>query len=160
MADGHTVDGTTIELKASTSDSIPVVLSGTSRGIIVSSRLFPFAWSARVEPRLNAVAGQVSADNELFYAYGSWVGTGVFALDFGFLQILADLGSDRRHLLIYDTSGAFKRRRVIDVPFGVLDTVPERQELLALRRTDRVEILTYRWSWQSDRAMDQPEPKE
>ncbi|WP_420462889.1 hypothetical protein [Candidatus Palauibacter sp.] len=160
MADRHTVDATTIELKTSSSDSIPVVLSGTSRGIVVSSRFFPFAWSASIEPGLNAVAGQIPADNELFYAYDSWVGTGVFALDSGFLQILADLGSDRRHLLIYDTSGAFKRRRVIDVPFGVLDTVPDRQELLALRRTDRLEILTYRWSWQSDRAMDQPEPKE
>ena len=74
---------------------------------------------------------------------------GVFALDFGFVQILADLRSDRRHLLVYDAAGAFKRRRAIDVPFGILDTVPDRQELLAVRRTDRLEILTYQWSWQS-----------
>ncbi|WP_419940997.1 hypothetical protein [Candidatus Palauibacter sp.] len=148
-ADGHSVKRTTMELNASWSDSIAVVLSGTASEIVATSRFFPFPWTATGGAGGRVVSGRVPGGNELFYAYGTWMGTGVFELDSGFVQILADLGSDRRHLLIYDSLGAFKRRRVIDVPFGILDTVPDRQELLALRRTDRVEIVTYRWSWKS-----------
>ncbi|WP_420462894.1 hypothetical protein [Candidatus Palauibacter sp.] len=48
----------------------------------------------------------------------------------------------------------------IDVPFGILDTAPDREELLAVRRTDHLEILTYRWSWQASRATNEPERRE
>ncbi|WP_419936739.1 hypothetical protein [Candidatus Palauibacter sp.] len=162
--DGHAVSPATIELKARWSDSMAVVLSGTSRGIIVTSRFFPFSWSATRTKTREAgrmiVAGQLPASNELHYANDPWVGTGVFALDSGFVQVLADLRSDRRHLVIYASSGAFKRRRVLDVPFGILDTEPHRHELLALRRTDRLEILTYQWSWQSTGPQSGPERRE
>lgn len=160
--DGHTSRPATIDLGPSASDSMAVVVSGSSLGIVVSSRSFPFAWTALGENQPlgwsdpgRAVSGRVPAANDRFYASDIWVGMGVFALDAGFVQILADLGSDRRHLLVYDAGGAFKRRRAINVPFGILDTVPDRRELLALRRTDRVELLTYRWSWSSTGPTDQ-----
>ena len=138
----------TVELDTAWSDSLALVLSPATRGVIVSSRSFPFSWATVGEDGRGRVTGRVPIGNEPFYM-GAWIGAGVFALDSGFVQILADLGSDRRHLLIYDAAGAFKRRRVIDVPFGILDTAPDRGELLALRRTDRLEILTYQWSWES-----------
>ena len=115
-----------MDLTASWSDSFAVVLSGTSRVVVLSSRLFPFSWIATDETSRSTVGGAVPTSNELFYSYDAWVGTGVFALD---------------------------------VPFGILHTLPDRRELLALRRTDRLEILTYRWSWQSDRAKDEPNPR-
>ena len=121
-------------------------------GVTVSSRLFPFAWSTVAEDGGPGASGRIPAGNEPYYENDPWVGTGVFALDSGFVQVLADLASDRRHLVIYDSSGAFRRRRAIDVPFGILDTVPDRRQLLALRRTDRVKILTYEWTWQPRRA--------
>ncbi|WP_428104006.1 hypothetical protein [Candidatus Palauibacter sp.] len=155
MTDGHTVRPTTLDLPASWSDSVALVLSGTSRVIILSSRLLPFSWIATDDAGRVTVVGAIPTSNELFYTYDTWVGTGVFALDSGFVQVLADLESDRRHLIIYDSLGAFRRRTILDVPFGILHTLPHRQELLALRRTDRLEILTYRWSWQSDRAKDE-----
>ena len=158
-ADGLSVKPATIEieLSASWSDSIAVVLSGTPSGIVATSRFFPFAWSAISESSAPAASGRVPDGNDLFYTNDPWVGLGVFALDSGFVQILADLASDRRHLLVYDPSGSFKRRTEIDVPFGILDTLLDGQELLALRRTDRLEILIYRWSWQSTRASNEPE---
>ena len=141
-----------IELQSRWSDSAAVSLSGTPGGVTVSSRLFPFAWSTVAEDGGPGASGRIPAGNETYYASDPWVGTGVFALDSGFVQVLADLASDRRHLVFYDSSGAFRRRRVIDVPFGILDTAPDRRQLLALRRTDRVEILTYEWTWQPHRA--------
>jgi len=157
--DGRTARQTAMDLTASWSDSFAVVLSGTSRVVVLSSRLFPFSWIATDETSRSTVGGAVPTSNELFYSYDAWVGTGVFALDAGFVQVLADLESDRRHLITYDSVGAFRRRTVLDVPFGILHTLPDRRELLALRRTDRLEILTYRWSWQSDRAKDEPNPR-
>ncbi|WP_428273763.1 hypothetical protein [Candidatus Palauibacter sp.] len=134
------------------SDSAVISVSSGPRGIIVSSRQFPFAWSTAADGDNPTAAGRVPAGNESYYGNDPWIGTGVFALDSGFVQVLADLASDRRDLVFYDSSGAFKRRRVIDVPFGILDTAPNRRQLLALRRTDRVEILTYEWTWQPHRA--------
>lgn len=146
------------DLPVAWSDSATISVSSGPRGIIVSSRHFPFAWSAGGGSD-RAVAGRIPAGNETYYASDPWVGTGVFALDSGFVQVLADLASDRRHLVIYDSSGAFQRRRVIDVPFGILDTAPNRRQLLALRRTDRVEILTYEWTWEPHRARSEPQPR-
>ncbi|WP_425153585.1 hypothetical protein [Candidatus Palauibacter sp.] len=80
-----------------------------------------FAWSAATGDGGPAASGRIPAGNEAYYSSDPWVGTGVFALDSGFVQVLADLASDRR-------------------------------QLLALRRTDRVEILTYEWIWQPHRA--------
>lgn len=141
-----------VDLPIAWSDSAAISVSTGPRGIIVSSRHFPFVWSTAADGGARPVTGRVPAGNEPYYASDPWVGTGVFALDSGFVQVLADLASDRRHLVIYDSSGAFKRRRVIDVPFGILDAAPDRRQLLALRRTDRVEILTYEWTWQPRRA--------
>jgi hypothetical protein len=134
------------------SDSAVISVSSGPRGIIVSSRRFPFAWATAAGGGDRPAAGRVPAGNEPYYGSDPWIGTGVFALDTGFVQVLADLASDRRDLVFYDSSGAFKRRRVIDVPFGILDTAPDRRQLLALRRTDRVEVLTYEWTWQPHRA--------
>lgn len=143
-----------VDLPVAWSDGAAMSVSSGPRGIIVSSRHFPFAWSTAAGGGDRTVAGRIPTGNETYYASDPWVGTGVFALDSGFVQVLADLASDRRHLVFYDSSGAFKRRRLIDVPFGILDTAPDRRQLLALRRTDRVEILTYEWTWQPHRARD------
>ncbi|WP_420636773.1 hypothetical protein [Candidatus Palauibacter sp.] len=132
------------------SDSAAVAVSGTPRGVIVSSRSFPFGWSAATGDGGPAASGRIPPGNEAYYSSDPWVGTGVFALDSGFVQVLADLASDRRHLVIYDSSGAFRRRRVIDVPFGILDTTPDRGQLLALRRTDRVGLLGRDTLWVAD----------
>lgn len=140
------------EVPIAWSDSAVISVSSGPRGIIVSSRRFPFAWATAAGGGDRPAAGRVPAVNEPYYGNDPWIGTGVFALDSGFVQVLADLASDRRELVFYDSSGAFKRRRVIDVPFGILDTAPDRRQLLALRRTDRVEVLTYEWTWQPHRA--------
>ncbi|MDE2721288.1 MAG: hypothetical protein F4X22_16300 [Gemmatimonadales bacterium] len=155
VRDGGTpFSASSVDLPIAWSDSVAISVSSGPNGIIVSSRQFPFAWSAAADGSDRTPAGRIPAGNETYYASDPWIGTGVFALDSGFVQVLADLASDRRHLVFYDSSGAFRRRRVIDVPFGILDTSPYRRQLLAVRRTDRVEILTYEWTWQPPRARD------
>ena len=123
-------------------------VSISEKGTLVSSRRFPFSWSLGDDAGSGAaVAGRIPAADAGLYE-GAWLGAGVFALDAGFLQVLADLESDRRHLILYDASGARVRRYEMDVAFGILATSPGSRRLLAVRRTDRVELVTYSWTWE------------
>ena len=127
-------------------------VSASEKGTVVSARRFPFAWSLREDAESGgAAAGRVPTADAGLYEEGAWLGAGVFALDAGFLQVLADLESDRRHLILYDAAGARVRRYEMDVPFGILATAPSSRRLLAVRRTDRVELVTYRWAWEVSR---------
>lgn len=76
-----------------------------------------------------------------------WLALSIHPLDEGYIRTFADLRSDLRVLATYDAEGRLLRRSVIAVPIGILATVPERRVLLAARRTDRLEVVTYRWRW-------------
>lgn len=79
-----------------------------------------------------------------------WVALAVHALDDGFVRTFSDLRSDRRVLAIYDSEGRLVRTSLLDVPMAVLATVPDKRLMLAARRTDRLEIVTYQWRWTRD----------
>jgi len=78
-----------------------------------------------------------------------WVSTGWADLGSAFLQVVADLRSDRRLLFLFNSEGSLMRETVLDFPFGVLDTDIERRLLLAVRRPDGVELAVYSWSWRA-----------
>ncbi len=121
---------------------------GRSDGRMSVEQRYPFAWVVVGDDDEETSSEGISGPGRRFYSNGEWVSTGVFTLDYGFfLQVLSDLESDRRHLVIYDDEGLFITRAEIDVPFGVLDTDPDERRLLAVRRTDSVELVTYKWEW-------------
>lgn len=76
-----------------------------------------------------------------------WLALEIYPLDKGYIRTFSDLRSDLRVLATYDAEGRFLQRSVIAVPIGILATVPEKRVLLAARRTDRLEVVTYRWRW-------------
>lgn len=76
-----------------------------------------------------------------------WVALAVHPLERGFIRTFADLRSDQRVLAIYGADGSLLRQSRLDVPMAVLTTIPGERLLLAARRTDRLEIVFYRWRW-------------
>ena len=71
------------------------------------------------------------------------VGMATHAIDKGFIQLLADPRSDLRVLVVYGPDGRTFRRATIGVSLGLLDFEPVATHVLALRRTDTLELVTY-----------------
>jgi hypothetical protein len=66
-------------------------------------------------------------------------------LEPGFLQTYVDLRSDRREFAVFSADGRELRRIDIQVPLGYVDVHPPTGLVLAIRRTDVVEAVVYRW---------------
>lgn len=65
-------------------------------------------------------------------------------IDSGFIQVLADPKSDLRVIVLYSPNARLVRQAVMRVSLGFLDFEPITNRLLALRRTDGLELVTYR----------------
>jgi hypothetical protein len=75
------------------------------------------------------------------------LGLAVFALDTGYIQLLADPKTDLRAMLVYAPDGSLTHVTTIDTSMGILSTDPTEHELLMIRRTDKLEIVRYSWRW-------------
>lgn len=111
-------------------------------GIVVSSIVPPFRTAhidcaGRVQVRFQAEPDSASER-------GAWVGLRALQLERGYLQVLADPRGDRRFLVAFDQTGSVLRGRSLDVAFGLLASSPNGKYVLALRRTDVDEVVTYR----------------
>jgi hypothetical protein len=69
------------------------------------------------------------------------------ALDHGFLQVVTDLKSDSRVLIRYDVAGRVRNQLHLDVPIGILQSIPDERHLLAVRRRPGFELVEYEWHW-------------
>jgi hypothetical protein len=75
------------------------------------------------------------------------VSLGTLALDHGYLQTIADLKSDLRVLVLYDTDGRVIRQSRLDVAIGMQYSIPARRLLLAAVRTNESQLIVYQWHW-------------
>lgn len=73
-----------------------------------------------------------------------WVGLRSLRVAPGFIQTLSDPRTDNRRLVLFDSEGTYVRSRDLDVALGFLASSPNGRYLVALRRTDVDEIVTYR----------------
>lgn len=71
---------------------------------------------------------------------------GVVAIDKGFLQVLADPGSDRRRLILFDVAGRQVRSRLLQAPWGLAGMLKSQSRLLALREMNPPEVVVYRYT--------------
>jgi hypothetical protein len=60
------------------------------------------------------------------------------------LRTLADLGSDRRVIQVFELGGQLIQERVVELPMGLVAATC-RGRVLAVRRFERTEIAIYRW---------------
>jgi hypothetical protein len=127
---------------------VPYFLSCIRSGIAVTEVAPPFetigigslsaAWS--VQPHLDSTYFGTA---EL----PRWVSSPVFPLGEETLQVLADLHTDQRLLLLHDQTGRELRRRRLDAPFGVLASHERVPLLLATRRMSGMQVIVYKWRW-------------
>jgi hypothetical protein len=77
----------------------------------------------------------------------SWTSSPLVELDSGYIQILSDLGSDRRVLTRYDRQLTPVHVNVLNAPVGVVAAVVSTRTLLIYRRSQGAAIGWYRWRW-------------
>jgi hypothetical protein len=127
-------------------------LARETKGFIIASFRWPFTWVlldslGAVSKLSGPLAGGSPEISEGPSDLREWIGLPVVALDRGFAQTLSDPRSDHRLLVLYDQAGRAIRHSQIEVPLGLLASSPEGRLLVALRRTDRLELVTYGWRW-------------
>ncbi|WP_419862007.1 hypothetical protein [Candidatus Palauibacter sp.] len=76
---------------------------------------------------------------------GIWSATSVVSIGPGYVQTLADRGTDRRLLLWFDSHGRFVRHGTIDAPFGFVASGTESCIVLAVRTLNTIELVKYYW---------------
>lgn len=128
-------------------------LTANGNELVLASMLWPFNWVVadtvgqvllRGSPiKAGSTAMPELQQNELL----DWVGLNVLPLDTGFIQVVSDPRGDRRLLVLFDPDAQVLRRTVVHVPFGLIASAPKNRELIGLRRTDRLELVRYRWHW-------------
>lgn len=126
-------------------------ISAHNREVVISEMGWPFGW--RIAGR-GASSRKRQFDRDTLLASNKdtaqaleMVGTGMRFLDEGFISVLADPRSDLRALVVFDRSGSRQRIATVSIPLGVLDTRPDSRLLLAVRRTDVIELVVYGWRW-------------
>ena len=124
-----------------------------SGGVIIASLRWPFSWVVidKLGRRINA-GYPFERDSVLTTAPDTLhaamlLGLAVQALDTGFIQVLSDPWSSTRAFAIYDQAGRVSRVAIVRTSLGVLATLPAQRRLMMLRRTDVLEVVTYRWRW-------------
>jgi hypothetical protein len=84
------------------------------------------------------------------------VGMHLHQLDHAYLLGIADTRSDIRRFVLFDSTGHIMRASRVDASIGFLHALPEKHLLLALRRTDRLELVVYVWHWDAPSEENKP----
>lgn len=82
---------------------------------------------------------------EFELAADRWVALPTLALKSGFLQMLSDIRSDRRLLLLYDSEGRITATRELSLPLGLTASNPAKHLLFGVRTMAGDEFIAYRW---------------
>jgi len=120
-------------------------------GTVLSSMVWPFRWLSLDRQGKAIVTGafeQVRALEER-RSLAEWVGLPVLPIDSGYVQTLADPRSDARVLVLYKPDGALRRQRQLLGPIGLVASNILSRRVVALRRSDRLELIMYQWRWQN-----------
>ena len=154
------IAGLTSDFKASWRRALPTVFRDPNgpafwfaparEGIVLASLHVPqdilVLDSLGIQQRVHRWAPTGIADSAM-----AWVGLRALSIGPYLILAAADLASDRRRFTILDQKGDAVRDLSLDLSLGFLATNAERHEVLALRRTDRLELVIYHWQWQAPR---------
>ncbi|MYC87716.1 MAG: hypothetical protein F4X22_05690 [Gemmatimonadales bacterium] len=67
----------------------------------------------------------------------------------GVIQVIADVTTDRRLLVIYDAGGDVLSHRLVSAPFGFVATASQASMIVALRTFEDSELSVYSWRWRT-----------
>lgn len=86
----------------------------------------------------------------------SWVGMQSFFVGAGTLQVVADIKSERRKLILRDKLGRVRRITELNAMWSIVDGDEVNKRLAAVHEADGTEILLYRWRWQESDSSQSP----
>ena len=133
----------------STDSSGIFVASGDSLVFIVSS-YFPFPWTALDfnGTRRFAVSAYTDIDRITWDAASpplTWRAVSVVQVGDRAIQTLADLNSDAHRFVTYDVRGKLLRIKELIAPVGFIGRCEDQSCILALRRTNALELVRYEY---------------
>lgn len=77
-----------------------------------------------------------------------WAALPPIAFPGGAIQTIADLASDTRIVVIFDSNGRAIRASTLDTPLGFVAAAPTKPLLLAARNTGTLELVLYEFVWE------------
>jgi hypothetical protein len=95
--------------------------------------------------RRSSLASATSAG--LQDSLAGWIGLGVLPLDTGYVLTVADPRSDERRIVLFDLEGRPVRTTSVRASWGAVAAIPKEHQLLAVRRTNVLELVVYKWRW-------------
>ena len=88
-----------------------------------------------------------------------WSVTSVVAVESGYVQTMANRGTDDRLLLWFNERGRFLRYARIQVPFGFVTAAANAPMILAIRTLNDSELVKYSWEQVSGATVQQKEAR-
>jgi hypothetical protein len=136
-------------------DDLPVHLSQAGGEVLLTNVNRPFAvqrFDSLGAPRASLSPKGIDTSRTIreLTSNGRWVSLPALAASDGYLQTLSDLTSDRRILILYDSSGAARRYTVLDIPVGFVASHARRNLLAGARRTHGLELVVSAWAREGD----------
>jgi len=124
-------------------------LSAYGDHVLVTEQDPPFSTVVlgRGRSRDRIVPGQAAGLHSDSSSTSRYVSLPMIALDHGFIQTISNIKSDDRIILLFNKAGRFLRKHAIPVPMGFMAASVETQTVLAMRVTDRAELVLYEWRW-------------
>ena len=143
-------------------------VSGERREALVWQALSPFgAWQIGSSPEEASVEFEPMSPDWFNDAVASamrqtpalWSLTSVVAVGSGYVQTLANRGTDDRVLLWFDERGRFLRYVHLQVPFGFIAAAARAPVMLAIRTLNNSELVKYSWEHVSGETVHQQEAR-
>ncbi|WP_419161135.1 hypothetical protein [Candidatus Palauibacter sp.] len=88
-----------------------------------------------------------------------WSVTSVVAVGSGYVQTLANRGTDDRLLLWFDQGGRFLRHVAVNAPFGFVAAAAKAPVMLAMRTLNDSELVKYSWERISGATLEHKEAR-
>jgi hypothetical protein len=126
-------------------------LTARNGGVVVTSmrRLGQQPLLSRTSDAMVLRAGNVIEENATTRDSLFRVGLRLVPLDTGFLQVVADLRSDERELVLLNEDGTMRRKLAIAAAMGALASDPDHNVILFARTLNAVDLVFYRWRWRN-----------
>ncbi len=77
----------------------------------------------------------------------TWVATEAVEIQNATLQVVADVKSDRRKLVLRDSLGRVLKTSEVQAMWSIVDHDTKSQRIVAAHKSDKLELLVYNWRW-------------
>lgn len=127
-------------------------LSAVATGVAFSALRWPFQWLWLAADGSVVARADTASLGRALPGAEQWLGLPLVAVGNSLVQTIADPRSDQRRLVVYRRDGSLVRVVGLNTAMGLLASSPNGRLAVAVRRTDVLEIVVYRWVGPSPEA--------